>query len=74
MDDYTGTSAAVPAMARLAGDFRRRGRPIVHIVRLYFRDGSNAEWCRRHALERGAGVRARRDLGAVCRKSRSLAS
>jgi hypothetical protein len=50
------TSAAVPAMARLAGDFRRRGRPIVHIVRLYLRDGSNPERCRRHALAGGADM------------------
>jgi nicotinamidase-related amidase len=51
-----GTSAALPAMARLVEGFRRRGRPVVHIVRLYFRDGSNAERCRRGALARGADM------------------
>jgi nicotinamidase-related amidase len=51
-----GTSAALPAMARLVEGFRRSGRPVVHIVRLYLRDGSNAERCRRGALARGADL------------------
>jgi nicotinamidase-related amidase len=50
--EIPGTSAAVPAIARLAGAFRAAGRPIVHVVRLYVADGSNAERSRR-ALVRG---------------------
>jgi nicotinamidase-related amidase len=51
-----GTSAALPAMVRLVERFRQVRRPIVHIVRLYLRDGSNAERCRRGALARGADL------------------
>jgi nicotinamidase-related amidase len=49
-----GTSAVLPAMRRLAEGFREARRPIVHIVRLYERDGSNAEPCRRQLLAGGA--------------------
>ena len=49
-----GTSAAIPAMATLATAFRRRGLPIVHVVRLYRPDGSNADLVRRQSIERGA--------------------
>lgn len=50
----SGTSAALPAMCRLAEGFREARRPIVHIVRLYERDGSNAEPSRRQLLADGA--------------------
>ncbi len=51
-----GTSAVLPAMRQLAEGFRGAGRPIVHIVRLYERDGSNAEPCRRQLLATGAQI------------------
>lgn len=41
--EIAGTSALLPRVARLAEAFRRAGRPIVHVVRLYNADGSNAE-------------------------------
>lgn len=41
--EIAGTSAAVPRIAGLCRAFRDAGRPIVHIVRLYRGDGSNAE-------------------------------
>jgi nicotinamidase-related amidase len=40
-------------MRELADGFRRAGRPIVHIVRLYESDGSNVDLCRRAAVESG---------------------
>lgn len=49
-----GTSAVLPAMRHLAEGFREARRPIVHIVRLYEQDGSNAERCRRELLAAGA--------------------
>jgi nicotinamidase-related amidase len=52
--EVPGTSAALPAMRRLAEAFRTADRPIVHVVRLYRPDGSNADLCRRRALEDGA--------------------
>jgi nicotinamidase-related amidase len=45
--EVPGTSAAVPRIARLAAAFRTAGRPVVHVVRLYRADGSNAEPSRR---------------------------
>jgi nicotinamidase-related amidase len=48
--EIPGTSAALPAMIRLCRAFRAAGRPIVHIVRLYLADGSNAEPSRRQLV------------------------
>lgn len=41
--EILGTSIAVPRIASLCEAFRNAGLPIVHIVRLYLADGSNAE-------------------------------
>ena len=49
-----GTKAAIPAMASLVTEFRDRAMPIVHVVRLYRPDGSNADVVRKQAIERGA--------------------
>jgi len=51
-----GTSAAIPAMARLATEFRDRALPIVHVVRLYRPDGSNADLVRKQAIQQGARI------------------
>ncbi len=51
-----GTSAAIPAMARLASEFREPALPIVHVVRLYRPDGSNADLVRKLAIEQGARI------------------
>ena len=52
--EITGTSKALPHIKRLCQAFRSNGAPIVHILRLYLPDGSNAELCRREALSEGA--------------------
>ncbi|HXB89727.1 isochorismatase family cysteine hydrolase [Mycobacterium sp.] len=49
-----GTKTAIPAMARLTSEFRDRALPIVHVVRLYRADGSNADLVRKQAIEKGA--------------------
>lgn len=41
--EIPGTTAALPAIATLTQSFRESGRPIIHVVRLYLADGSNAE-------------------------------
>ena len=51
-----GTRAAIPAMAKLATAFRERWLPIVHVVRLYRPDGSNADLVRRQSIEQGARI------------------
>lgn len=53
--EIPGTSDALPNIAALAEAHRRVGRPVIHIVRLYQFDGSNADLCRRSAIEGGAG-------------------
>src|ERR1700704_2159503 len=50
------TSEILPRLQRLAAAFRRAQLPIVHMVRLYKRDGSNADLCRRRAVEQGAAI------------------
>jgi nicotinamidase-related amidase len=59
-----GTRAAIPAMAQLAAAFRQRGLPIVHVIRLYLPDGSNADLVRRPAIERGTRIAAPGSPGA----------
>jgi nicotinamidase-related amidase len=51
-----GTNAVIPAITKLASAFRRRGLPIVHVIRLYRADGSNVDLVRRHSIEQGARV------------------
>jgi nicotinamidase-related amidase len=52
----SGTRECVPAMRRVLAAFRQRGLPIVHIVRLYLPDGSNADLCRRESIRQGASL------------------
>jgi nicotinamidase-related amidase len=54
--EIPGTAEAAPRMGRLVEAFRRARRPIIHVVRLYLPDGSNADPCRREALERGKRI------------------
>jgi nicotinamidase-related amidase len=59
-----GTSDALPQMRRLVDAFRAADRPIVHIVRIYEPDGSNAELCRRGLLASGAEIVLRDSVGS----------
>jgi nicotinamidase-related amidase len=54
--EIDGTGEAVPQMQRLVELFRSRQAPIVHVVRLYEEDGSNADRCRRADIEAGADI------------------
>jgi nicotinamidase-related amidase len=56
--EIPGTSAALSAIHGVLQACREGGRPIVHVVRLYRDDGSNADLCRREAIERGAQMLA----------------
>jgi nicotinamidase-related amidase len=51
--EIAGTSAAVEAIEPLCEAFRAAQKPIVHVVRLYERDGSNVDLCRRRQVEQG---------------------
>ena len=49
-----GTRAAIPAMVHVLEAYRRRGLPVIHVIRLYRVDGSNVDLCRRERVEAGA--------------------
>jgi nicotinamidase-related amidase len=51
--EIPGSSAALPAICRLARAFRAHGLPIVHVVRIYLPDASNVDLCRREAVASG---------------------
>ncbi|MEJ2456204.1 MAG: cysteine hydrolase [Candidatus Thiodiazotropha sp.] len=48
-----GTREVIPNMVTLLQAYRHHQRPIVHVVRLYPRDGSDAERCRRQEIAAG---------------------
>jgi nicotinamidase-related amidase len=54
--EIPGTSAVLPNMKRLLDAYRHNRMPIVHIVRIYKRDGSNVDLCRREAVAKGAKI------------------
>ncbi len=54
--EIAGTSEALPQMKLLVEAFRQSRLPIVHVVRLYKPDGSNADLCRRQMIEDGASI------------------
>jgi nicotinamidase-related amidase len=62
--EIAGTSAAAEVIEPLCEAFRRAGKPIVHVVRLYREDGSNADACRRAAIEDGMRILIAGSTGA----------
>jgi nicotinamidase-related amidase len=62
--EIPGTSEILPQMRKLVETFRRVRRPVIHVVRLYKPNGSNADLCRRSAVEQGATIVCPGTLGA----------
>lgn len=60
-----GTAEIIPSVAGIAALFRKYGRPIYHVIRLYESDGSNAELCRRELFSYGRSIVAPGSSGAV---------
>ena len=54
--EIPGTTAVLPQMKALLRGFRKRNKPIVHIVRIYKEDGCNVDLCRRKAVIQGARI------------------
>jgi nicotinamidase-related amidase len=54
--EVPGTLQAIPYMQCLVQSYRGLRLPIVHVIRLYCRDGSNVDLCRRHSIENGKQV------------------
>jgi nicotinamidase-related amidase len=61
--EIPGTSTALEPMGALVRAYRRAGRPIVHVVRIYRSDGSNVDLCRRASVQDGAPILLAGDPG-----------
>jgi nicotinamidase-related amidase len=55
--EIPGTSSILPHLAQLCRAFRHPGRSIVHVIRLYLADGTNAEPVRRSLVTSSAVLR-----------------
>jgi nicotinamidase-related amidase len=62
--EIPGTAACVPRMRAVLDEFRRRQKPVVHVVRLYLADGSNADLSRRTRIGGGCAIVAPGTPGA----------
>ncbi|TNF97988.1 MAG: cysteine hydrolase, partial [Gammaproteobacteria bacterium] len=51
-----GTKEILPNMSRLLDSYRSKGQLIIHVVRFYFSDGSNADICRKEIIEQGQEI------------------
>jgi nicotinamidase-related amidase len=51
--EIPGTVEVLANIQPLVQLFRERSRPIVHVIRLYLANGSNADLCRRRSIESG---------------------
>lgn len=51
--EVTGSIDCLPSLTALTQAMRAAARPIIHIVRGYLADGSNADLCRRQSLQKG---------------------
>lgn len=54
--EIPGTHDRIPAMQRVLDSYRKHCLPIVHVVRLYLPNGSNADLCRREVIEQGKSI------------------
>lgn len=52
--EIPGTSSALPNIRMILDAYRQNEMPIVHIVRIYKKDGSNVDLCRKETVENGA--------------------
>ncbi|MEI7028042.1 cysteine hydrolase family protein [Paenibacillus sp. y28] len=51
--EIQGTYDVIPNMRTILKVCRQKNVPVIHMIRLYREDGSNAELCRKEALESG---------------------
>jgi nicotinamidase-related amidase len=54
--EIPGTMEVLFKIQQLVTVFREQKKPIIHVVRLYLADGSNADLCRRKDIEQGKRV------------------
>lgn len=53
--EIPGTSAILPNIVKLLDLFRKKNKMIIHIVRIYKKDGSNVDLCRKQDVLNGKG-------------------
>jgi nicotinamidase-related amidase len=66
--EIPGTMDILSKIQNLAGAFRAAQKPIIHVVRLYLPDGSNADACRRRIIELGKHILVPESDGAELMK------
>lgn len=62
--EIKGTDIVIPAMKRILDTCRNVSIPIVHVIRIYEENGSNADLCRRELIESGAAIVRPGSIGA----------
>ncbi len=61
--EIPGTSGVLPGIRQLLDFHRKHHLPVIHIVRIYKRDGSNADLCRKEIIEKGTLILAENSPG-----------
>ncbi|MBP2002286.1 nicotinamidase-related amidase [Paenibacillus shirakamiensis] len=51
-----GTQEVIPQISNLLHAYRKANLPIIHVIRFYKEDGSNADMCRKEAIEQGKRI------------------
>ena len=59
-----GTYEIIPNVKKMLEAYRGKGKAIIHVIRIYKRDGSNADLCRREAISMGRGFLLEDERGA----------
>ena len=62
--EIPGTYTILSTVKKTVHFYRKESLPIIHVVRLYLADGSNADLCRRHILEEGKRLVVPGTIGA----------
>lgn len=55
---FEGAAEVIESIGRVVSAYREASLPIIHVVRLYLPDGSNADTCRRERIENGLRMAA----------------
>jgi nicotinamidase-related amidase len=66
--EIKGTTQALPYIKELLDFFRAHQLPIVHIVRIYKKDGTNVDLCRKESVENGAELLMENTVGTELAK------
>ncbi len=58
-----GSDDIIEDIAAIASIYRLKNRPIIHVIRIYQQDGSNAELCRKEIVKKSKGIVSPDTLG-----------